>query len=357
MYPTNSDAVEAVELYEASSLSEAGRMVIPKKPQKKSKTFATTASQGVARGKEKGQSSSASKRVRVEEHEVKGDEVVEFVPYPPPVELDPKLKEVGVITHEKGKSLIPTPPRQGGLFDIKSMTAAKRFINSTFLEVDHRLAWEEVLSHDGVASLVNALSQEFFETFKERNILVNESEELGKKKEEVEKDLVEVMLELTWLQEENDALKTKLTFKERKRRICEEKIEAQEKESGGMKKAATKLKKNMNFLVHNAMEDHIVEFLRSKKEGVQEDGESMMADFRPEVELKWDHDHEGYTIFPPNFDFKFVAVEEEPEVRSAEVGGAKVGENKLEVRSAEVGENKLEVRSAEINQQPLFEVN
>ncbi|GKV06336.1 hypothetical protein SLEP1_g18237 [Rubroshorea leprosula] len=119
------------------------------------------------------------------------------------------------------------------LFDTKSMTVAKRFTNSTFLEVDYHRAREKVLSHGGVgivkhvleaASLMNALSQKFFETLKESNVLAKEKEDLGKKKEKVEKDLVEAILELMRLQEENDSLKTKLMFEERKRKICEDKI-------------------------------------------------------------------------------------------------------------------------------------
>ncbi|GKU90957.1 hypothetical protein SLEP1_g4894 [Rubroshorea leprosula] len=53
----------------------------------------------------------------------------------------------------------------------------------------------------------------------------------------------------------------------------------------------------------------------------------MTADFHPEVKLKWDYDNEGCNIFPSNFDFEFVAVEDkEPEV----VEGAEVSENELE---------------------------
>ncbi|GKV15250.1 hypothetical protein SLEP1_g26047 [Rubroshorea leprosula] len=197
MYLANSTVVEAAELYGASSLNEARGVVIPKKPQKKSKTSVATTSQGGAEGKEKGHFSSTS--IQAPTHESKGDEVVEFVLCPPPIELDPELKE--------------------------SITVEKRFINSTFPKVDRRRAREEVLSH-GRVGIVRHVLEEFFETLKERNTLAKENEDLGKKKEEVEKDLAKAMLELVRLQEENDSLKMKLVFEERKRKMCEEKIEA-----------------------------------------------------------------------------------------------------------------------------------
>ncbi|GLU06910.1 hypothetical protein SLE2022_238950 [Rubroshorea leprosula] len=59
-----------------------------------------------------------------------------------------------------------------------------------------------------------------------------------------------------------------------------------------------------------------------QEEGVEEDGESLSADFRPLIKLRWEHDAEGRTIFPPAFDAELVAVEEgeeEEEAREAEV--------------------------------------
>ncbi|GKU89021.1 hypothetical protein SLEP1_g3216 [Rubroshorea leprosula] len=56
---------------------------------------------------------------------------------------------------------------------------------------------------------------------------------------------------------------------------------------------------------------------------MEENGESGTVDFGLKDKLKWDHDSEGRTIFPPNFDFKFVVVkEEEPDIN----GGAEVKE-------------------------------
>ncbi|GLT28546.1 hypothetical protein SLA2020_034700 [Shorea laevis] len=129
-----------------------------------------------------------------------------------------------------------------------------------------------------------------------------------------------------------------------------------------MKEAGAKLKKNVKLLVHNAMEEHIAKFLSfstfdnivnlyrlpiaivaftncrkkmksqylevdamritfdEQEEGVEENGESMSANFRPQIKLRWDRDEEGRTIFPLNFDFEFIAVEEgEAEAEGTEV--------------------------------------
>ncbi|GKV37819.1 hypothetical protein SLEP1_g45795 [Rubroshorea leprosula] len=363
MYLTSSDVIEATELYGPSSLSEAEMdkflsaargIAIPKKPRKKSKTFETATSGKGDGNKEKEQISSTTvravdvdelrsdpKRKRSEEvdpaqkkkrkvaedkvrgdevvefipqpplvaeDEVRGDEVVEFIPQPPPVEHDPELRETRVTTHGKGKALVPTSSLQSSIFGNKNMSTAKNFINSYVPEVDRRRAKEETLIHGGSSIVKHAL--------------------------------------------ERDLLKTILSFKEKKRKMCEEENEAQEKEIKRMKEFEAELKKNVKLLVHNGMEEHIVNFLNSssfdnivklyrlptvilaftdcrkkvkaqypkvdvtkitfgeQEEGVEENGESMSTDFCPQIKLRWDHDEEGRTIFPSNFDFEFVAMEE-----------------------------------------------
>ncbi|GKV17047.1 hypothetical protein SLEP1_g27600 [Rubroshorea leprosula] len=239
----------------------------------------------------------AQKKRMVEEHqEERRDKIVEFIPCPSPVELDPEPRE--------------------------SVIIAKRSINASFPEVDYCREREEVLSHGGVGIVWHVLE--------ERNTLEKEKEkkELGKKKEEVEKDLVKVMPKLKEFPEENDSLKTKLVFEEKKKKMCED-------------KAAAELGKSVNLWVHNAMKDHIVEktvkaqhpevdvigITFEEQRGVEENGESRTVDFCLEIKLKWDHNNEGRTVFPPNFNFEFIVVEEEePEVAR----GAKVRENEPE---------------------------
>ncbi|GKU89295.1 hypothetical protein SLEP1_g3451 [Rubroshorea leprosula] len=58
----------------------------------------------------------------------------------------------------------------------------------------------------------------------------------------------------------------------------------------------------------------------------------MSVDFHPQIKLRWDCDVDGRTVFPPSFDFEFVAMEEEEaEVEETEVGvgveGAEVDES------------------------------
>ncbi|GKV24322.1 hypothetical protein SLEP1_g33949 [Rubroshorea leprosula] len=394
MFLTSSDAIEADELYGPSALSEAemnmflnavGGVAIPKKPKKKSQTLGKAMARKGEENLEKGQMSSteprgaeegelrskkkrdeadqAQKRKRVEE-EVKGDEVVEFVPRPAPVELDPGLRETKVPAPGKGKTFVPAPSLQNTIFGSKNFSVAKNFINAYIPEVDRREAKEEVLLHEGntivkhaleTATWVNALAQEFLELMKDRNSLQKARDELLKKNSEMRRELDIVVPTMTSLQEERDTLKTILSFNEKKRRMCEEENDAQEEEIRRMRESEVELKKNVQLLVHNGMEEHIGNFINfstfdnivnlyqlptailaftdcrkkvkaeypkvditkitfgEQEERVEEDGESLSADFRPQVKLRWDHDAEGRAVFPPNFDFEFVAMEEEEE--------------------------------------------
>ncbi|GKU90627.1 hypothetical protein SLEP1_g4597 [Rubroshorea leprosula] len=348
LYLTSSKAIEAAELYGPNSLSEsemegflnaARGLAIPKKPRKKSKT-----SKPIRRSNEEVSEEVEPlrrKKKKVIESEVRGDEVVEFIPWPSPTEVEPEVREreeAEVQGPGKGKELIPPPLFQKSLFEAKNITWVKWFLTATLPEVDRRQARDEAVSQVGAlvvrhtlesASWVNALAQKYAESVKDRASL--------------------------------DALSTKLIFKERKRKICEDKLEAQDKYIENMNKGVAELKKNVNLLVHNGMEEHIGNFLNSstfgsivnlyrlpttilvfidyrkkvkaqypevdvttvtfgdQEEGVKEDGESLSTDFRPQIKLRWERDAEGCTIFPPAFDAELVAVEEEEEVRDAEV--------------------------------------
>ncbi|GKU94226.1 hypothetical protein SLEP1_g7752 [Rubroshorea leprosula] len=92
-----------------------------------------------------------------------------------------------------------------------------------------------------------------------------------------------------------------------------------------MKESQVELKKNVKLLVHNAMEEHIVEFLNSSTfDNIVNlyrlptailaftDCKKKVKAQYPEVDIKLgqDRDKEGRTIFPPNFDFEFVIMEE-----------------------------------------------
>ncbi|GKV00547.1 hypothetical protein SLEP1_g13218 [Rubroshorea leprosula] len=324
------------------------------------------------------------KKQRVVEEETR-NEVPVFVPQPSPVELDPELRQLekGVEVRAPGKGKGPIPPLgpQSSLFEAKNITRARWFINNTFPEVDQSNAREEGLSFDlQSASWVNGLAQEFRESLKDRALLQRQRDQLQKEKEELEKknkelqeSLNEVVPTVSQLEQERASLSTKLTFEESKRRIAESECEAQAQEMKLMTEAFKELKENMRKLVHNGMKEHISNFISSssfdsivnlyrlptaiiaftdcrkkvkaeypevdvtkitfgeQEGGVEEDGESMSADFRPQIKLRWEDDADGLAVFPPQFDFEFVAVEE---------GGAEAEEDEMEARveGTEVGE-------------------
>ncbi|GKU97006.1 hypothetical protein SLEP1_g10187 [Rubroshorea leprosula] len=394
---TSAACIEAAELYGPSALSEAemdqflntvGGAPIPKKPRKKSKTSTKKVDEGrtgkevvpvasaeteeeVPALKRKGweERRALQKKQKVVEEE-EGNGVFEFVPEPPPVELNPELRrlEEGAEVRAPGKGKGPVSPvvSQSSLFEAKNIMGARWFINSTFPEVDKRNAREEALRYGGAsvvkhvlesASWVNGLAQEFRDGVKERVLLQRRCDQLQKEKEELEKKNKDLQESL------DEAQELKLT-----------------------KEAFLELKGNVQTLVHNGMKEHISNFISSssfdsivnlyrlptaiiaftdcrkkvkaeylevditkitfgeQEEGVEEDGESMSADFRPQIKLRWEDDANGRAVFPPQFDFEFVAVEEE---------GAEVEEDEVEagVEGAEVDESQA-VPEVEIHPVP-----
>ncbi|GKV06070.1 hypothetical protein SLEP1_g18001 [Rubroshorea leprosula] len=293
-------------------LNTAGGVAIPKKPRKKSKTSTEQVDEGRARKevvpvtsakveeevpqlKRKGweERRALHKKKKVVEEEERGDEGVE------------------VQAPGKGKGLVPTVVSQSSLFEAKNMTGARWFINTTFPEVDKRNVRDEALRYCG-ASMVKHVLEEFMNSVKERSLLQRQCDQLQKEKEELEKknkelqeSLNKVVPTVKQLEQERSSLSTKLVFEESKRRISESEREAQ----------AKKVKAEYPEV------DITKITLGEQEEGVEEDGESMSADFRPQIKLRWEHDANGRAVFPPQFDFEFVAVEEE---------GAEVEEDEVE---------------------------
>ncbi|GKU93038.1 hypothetical protein SLEP1_g6676 [Rubroshorea leprosula] len=332
---TSAACIEVVELYRPSALSEAemdqflntaGGAPIPKKPRKKSKT-STKKVDEERTGKEVVPLASAEMEEEVLALKRKGWE-----------ERRALQKKQKVVEEEEGNGVpefVPQPP-PSSLFEGNNIMGARWFINSTFPEVDKCNAWEEALRYGGAsvvkhvlesASWVNGLAQEFRESIKERALLQRQSVGTG------------------------EAQELKLT-----------------------KEAFLELKGNVQTLVHNGMKEHISNFISSssfdnivnlyrlptaiivftdcrnkvkaeypevditkitfgeQEGGVEEDGESMSVDFRPQIKLRWEDDANGRAVFPPQFDFEFVAVEEEE---------AEVEEDEVEARveGAEVDES------------------
>ncbi|GKV49151.1 hypothetical protein SLEP1_g55917 [Rubroshorea leprosula] len=161
---TSSACIEAVELYGPSALSEAemdqflntvGGKAIPKKPRKKSNTTTKRVDEGRAR-----KEAVPVKKQKVVEEE-RGNEVPVFVPQPPPVELNPELRQLeeGAEVRALGKGKGPIPPLgpQSNLFEANNMTRARWFINNTFPEVDQSNAREEALRYGGASVVKHVL--------------------------------------------------------------------------------------------------------------------------------------------------------------------------------------------------------
>ncbi|GKV07027.1 hypothetical protein SLEP1_g18838 [Rubroshorea leprosula] len=181
-YLTNAECIEAAELYGPSTLSEAemdkflsavGGVAISKKPRKKSRKKSKSSTKQVDEGgvgrevapstsagveeevprlelkrKSRDEGGALQRKNRVVEEEERGNEVPQFVPQPPPVELDPELRE-----SKEGLSL----------FEAKNMTGARRFINATFLEVDKCHARDEGLRYCGASMVKHVLDRELGE--------------------------------------------------------------------------------------------------------------------------------------------------------------------------------------------------
>ncbi|GKV05247.1 hypothetical protein SLEP1_g17281 [Rubroshorea leprosula] len=369
---TSAACIEVAELYGPSALSEAemdqflntaGGAPIPKKPRKKSKTSTKQVDEGRA-GKEMVPLASAEteeevlplkrkgweerralqkKQKVVEEDE--GDEVPEFVPQPSPIELDPELKQLeeGAEVRAPGKGKGPIPPLrpQSSLFEAKNITGARWFINNTFPEVGQSNASFDLQS----ASWVNGLAQEFKESLKDRALLQRQRDQLQKEKEVLEKknkelqeSLNEVVPTVSQLEQERSSLSTKLAFEESKRRIAESEHEAQASSSFdsivNLYRLPTTIIAFTDYRKKVKAEYPEVDVTKitfgEQEEGVEEDGESMSADFRPQIKLRWENDADGLAVFPPQFDFEFIAVEEE---------GVEVEEGEMEagVEGTEVG--------------------
>ncbi|GKV15593.1 hypothetical protein SLEP1_g26370 [Rubroshorea leprosula] len=237
------------------------------------------------------------------------------------VEIEPLVREAEVTPHNKGKEYVPLPMLRFYEARIRSMT--KRCINTYFPEMDCQWAKEEVAVHGGVGVVCHVLSckshqyivKQVFQEPKERNKLNKEIAKLVKKNEEARWEKANLILEVKKLQDENATLWKDSENSYQKRKICEDELEKKEKELDKVRKAATKLE----LEVHNFVERHLANFLKSStfenivnlyQVEVKENGESSIVDFHPKIELKWDRDSRGRIIYPPNFDFKFISVDD-----------------------------------------------
>ncbi|GKV04515.1 hypothetical protein SLEP1_g16668 [Rubroshorea leprosula] len=354
---TSAQCIEAAKLYGPSALSEAkmyqflntaGGAAIPKKLRKKSKTSTKQVDEGRARKevvpmtsteveeevpqlKRKGweERRALQKKQRVVEEET-GNEVPVFVPRPSPVVHQQHLPRSGPMQRAVGSSEV--------WWSIRGEARSR----------------ERELGEWSSPGIQGEPEGSFTLAEAARPAVEGEG----------------------GLEQERASLSTKLVFEESKRRISESEREAQAQELKLTKEAFLELKANVQTLVHNGMKEHINNLISSssfdsivnlyrlpiaiiaftdcrkkvkaeypevdvtkitfgeQEGGVEEDGESMSADFRPQIKLRWEDDADGLAVFPPQFDFEFVAVEEER---------AEVEEDEMEagVEGTEVDESQL----------------
>ncbi|GKV33928.1 hypothetical protein SLEP1_g42364 [Rubroshorea leprosula] len=390
--------LEAAEIYGPSSMTgeKMNRLMSKRKtvalPEKRSKTPAAPSvgervlggtsrsrPEGSARaevgpssdqGRKRAEKAATQKRKRVKEvQHPQTDALIEFVPRPSPVQIDPALREVGMVGHGKGKES-SIPRQKSSFYESTSKTAAKRFIRSTFPEVDLNRARHKVEEHGGsgvvrhaleTVNLINALAAEYYDCLKERNNLVDKYDELNLQKQSAEQNFNDLTSELEKVREELVSAKAAIDAKVEKRRRAEEELAKAQGE-------LAEVQKRTEMEVHNSVEKHVSEFVNSEtfseivdlflmptlvmafkdcrkkvkaqnpevdvtkvtfgpeEAAVEEDGESRTAEFRPDITLSWKRDEAGRTVLPPRLEYEFVAMDEETEAPAT----AEVGENAAE---------------------------
>ncbi|GKV11646.1 hypothetical protein SLEP1_g22886 [Rubroshorea leprosula] len=127
----------------------------------------------------------------------------------PPIEGESSSQEARVAHQGKGKGDVHLPTSSFYEAGMRSMT--KRFINTYFPKVDRQQAQDKVALDGGAANLINALSNKFFESLKERTRKICE-DKLDKK--EMELDEVRKVAANLELQVHNSAEKVKLQYLE-----------------------------------------------------------------------------------------------------------------------------------------------
>ncbi|GKV22548.1 hypothetical protein SLEP1_g32410 [Rubroshorea leprosula] len=203
----------------------------------------------------------------------------------------------------------------------------KNFINSTFPEGDLRKAREEVDLNGGVGVVRHAL---------ERNKLVKENDELSKQKESAKQNFDSLTSELEKFRGELATAKKVAKLVNKKKKLCEDELDKRDKELEEsstfseivdlhrlptMVLAFTNYKK-MVKAQHPKVDVTSITF-GPQEWGVEEDEESKIANFHPEVKLKWNRDESGWIVYPSELEYEFGVEDEEAEA----VGNPEVGDN------------------------------
>ncbi|GKU90869.1 hypothetical protein SLEP1_g4813 [Rubroshorea leprosula] len=235
------------------------------------------------------------------------------------VKIELSLWEIEVVVPGKGKSSVPYL-RQVSSFYESRRTATKRFISFHFLEVDLQRARDEVATNGGLAvvrqalktaNLASAMAVEFFDCLQERIALVGKNEELSHQKEAAEKNFNELTLELEKVREE----------------LFQEGCQTGRAEEEEVREALAKRDNELAEVVDlYRLPTLVMAFIDCRKKvktqnlevdvtnitfgpeetGVEENGDSKTAEFRPAVKLAWERDEAGKTILPPTLEFEFI---------------------------------------------------
>ncbi|GKV52947.1 hypothetical protein SLEP1_g59497 [Rubroshorea leprosula] len=356
MHFSSSAMLEAAEVYGPSSMTgeEMNRLMSKRKTVALLEKRSTAPAAPSVGEKVLGGTSRSRPEGSARAEEPQTDALIKFVPRPPPVQMDPSLRKVGVVGHGKRKES-PISRQKSSFYESTSKTTAKRFIRSNFPEVDLNRAQHQTVN------LINALAVVYYDCLKERNNLVDKYDELNLRKQLAEQNFNDLTSKLKKVREELASTKVATDVEVEKRRRAEEELV---KARGEL----AEVQKRIELEVHNSVEKHVSDFVNSEtfseivdlfrmptlvmafndcrkkvkaqnpevvvtkitfgpeEVGVEEDGESRTAEFWPDITISWEWDEVGRTVLLPRLEYEFVVVDEDTEALAT----AEVGENAAE---------------------------
>ncbi|GKV06906.1 hypothetical protein SLEP1_g18725 [Rubroshorea leprosula] len=324
MYLTSPAMLEAIKIYRLSSMSGAyvwrEDLTLLEKRSKASVapsvrervvggTLRSRPSRGAQaevapnskQGRKKAEEVATHKRRRVEE-----------VQQPQPDALIKKRK----------KSLIPR--QKLSFYESTSKTVAKRFIRSTFPEVDLQRARHEVEEHGGssvirhaleTVNVINALAVKYYDCLKEMNNLVEKNEELNQQKQSAEQNFNDLTSELKKVRAELASAQVATEVEVEKRRKTKEELakareEFAEVDCGPLPHAYT-CDGVQRLPEKGEGSNPKVDMTKSPSDLKRLGGEGwgkQNSRVLPNVTFNWEQDEAGQTVLPPRLEYEFIAV-------------------------------------------------
>lgn len=108
------------------------------------------------------------------------------------------------------------------------------------------------------------MAGDFGDSLRDRLRLTKENTTLVKKNEEAGRERQRLLVKLQQLREANATLKKDVENNYNKRKICERESRQHKKEVDELRAANSELRKDAELRIHNAMEKHIGNFLKSR---------------------------------------------------------------------------------------------